>query len=111
MLLTRTTYRLFVGVLFAAALPGVASAQRGGGPTGPQPTTNIEPLRFRYMGPAPAGRIASVAGVPADPNAYYVGSASRGVWKSTAGGPSFLPITHTQPAPASGSIAGAATPP
>ncbi|PYR59438.1 MAG: hypothetical protein DMF85_07800 [Acidobacteria bacterium] len=111
MLLTRITYRLLLGVLFAAALPGIASAQRGGGPTGPQPTTNIEPLRFRYMGPAPAGRIASVAGVPGDPNVYYLGSASGGVWKSTDGGTSFLPIFDDQPVAAIGSIAVAATDP
>jgi len=111
MLLTRIRYRLLFGVLFAAALPGVASAQRGGGPTGPQPTTNIEPLRFRYMGPAPAGRIASVAGVPGDPNVYYLGSASGGVWKSTDGGTSFLPIFDDQPVAAIGSIAVAAADP
>ena len=38
------------------------------------------------MGPASGGRIAAVAGVPGDPNTYYAGAASGGVWKSTDGG-------------------------
>ena len=85
-------------------MPGVLFAQRGG-PAGPQPATTPQPLQFRYMGPAPAGRIASVAGVPGDPNVYYLGSASGGLWKSTDGGASFTPIFDDQPVAAIGSIA------
>src|SRR6476661_14008 len=72
---TFTWRKLSVALLSAAALSVVASAQRGGGPAGPQPASTPEPLKFRYMGPAAAGRIASVAGVPGDPNTYYLGSA------------------------------------
>ena len=57
------------------------------------------------MGPAPAGRIASVAGIPGDPSTYYLGSASGGVWKSTDGGATFAPIFDDQPVSAIGSIA------
>ena len=85
---------------FAAA----AHAQRGG-PGGPPPASTPEPMKFRYMGPAPAGRIATVAGVPGDPNTYYLGSASGGVWKSTDGGQTFVPIFDDQPVAAIGSIA------
>ena len=70
----------FVSVaILAAALSITATAQRGGGPAGPQQSTPPEPLKFRYMGPAAAGRIATVAGVPGDPNVYFLGSASGGV--------------------------------
>jgi photosystem II stability/assembly factor-like uncharacterized protein len=93
------------------ALPGVTFAQRGGGQQGPQQATTPEPLKFRYMGPAPAGRIAAVAGVPGDPKTWYLGSASGGVWKSTDGGTTFLPIFDDQPVAAIGSIAVAATDP
>src|SRR6478735_9070623 len=81
------------------------SAQRGAGPASPPQTTTPEPLKFRYMGPAPAGRIAAVAGVPGDPNTYYLGSASGGVWKSSDAGQSFAPIFDDQPVAAIGSIA------
>jgi photosystem II stability/assembly factor-like uncharacterized protein len=62
-------------------------------------------MKFRYMGPAPAGRIASVSGVPGDPNTYYLGSASGGLWKSTDAGQTFVPIFDDQNVAAIGSIA------
>jgi len=102
---TFTWRKLSVALLSAAALSVVASAQRGGGPAGPQPGTTPEPLKFRYMGPAAAGRIATVAGVPGDPNVYYLGSASGGVWKSTDAGNTFVPIFDEQPVAAIGAIA------
>jgi photosystem II stability/assembly factor-like uncharacterized protein len=100
-----------IALLTAAALSMVVSAQRGGGPAGPQQATTPEPLKFRYMGPAPAGRIASAAGVPGDPNTYYLGSASGGLWKSTDAGNTFKPIFDDQPVAAIGSIAVAPTDP
>src|SRR5262245_37654778 len=102
---------LVVAVVSAAAIPAIASAQRGGGPTGPQQATTPEPLKFRYMGPATGGRIASVAGVPGDPSTYYLGSASGGVWKTTDGGQIFIPVFDDQPVAAIGAIAVAASDP
>ena len=95
-----------VALLSAAALSaaGVA-AQRGGGPAGPQQASSPEPLKFRYMGPAAAGRISTVAGIPGDPSTYYLGSASGGVWKSTDAGQTFVPIFDDQPVAAIGAIA------
>src|SRR6187455_2432892 len=97
--------RLITALFLAATMPAVAFAQRGGGPAGPQPTSTPEPLKFRYMGPAAAGRIATVAGVPGDPSVYYLGSASGGVWKSTDAGQTFVPIFDDQPVAAIGAIA------
>ena len=97
--------RSVFALLIAALLPATLAAQRGAGPTGPQQTTTPEPLKFRYMGPAAAGRIASASGVPGDPNTYYLGSASGGVWKSTDGGQTFEPIFDGQDVAAIGSIA------
>src|SRR6187200_3773814 len=102
---TFTWRKLSIALLSAAALSGVTFAQRGGGPAGPQQATTPEPLKFRYMGPAPAGRIATVAGVPGDPTTYYLGSASGGVWKSTDSGQTFVPIFDHQNVAAIGSIA------
>ena len=99
------TRELLLAALVTALLPGAVAAQRGAGPTGPPQTTTPEPIKFRYMGPAPAGRIASVSGVPGDPNTYYLGSASGGVWKSTDAGQTFVPIFDDQNVAAIGSIA------
>src|SRR5258708_13605941 len=98
------TRPFILALLSVVALSVAVSAQRGGGQQGPQPASTPEALKFRYMGPAPAGRIASVSGVPGDPNIYYLGSASGGVWKSTDGGASFLPVFDDQPVAATGSI-------
>ena len=97
--------RLSLALFSAAALSGAVSAQRGGGPQGPQQATTPEPLKFRYMGPAAAGRISTVAGIPGDATTYYLGSASGGVWKSTDSGQTFVPIFDDQPVYAIGAIA------
>src|SRR5215467_7452223 len=74
-------------------------AQRGGrGPV-------EENFRFRFMGPAVGNRISAAAGIPGDPNTYYVGAASGGVWKSTDGGHVWNPIFDSQPVQAIGALA------
>ena len=68
-------------------------------------TTTPPPLQFHYMGPPAGGRVASVAGVPDDDSTYYLGAASGGLWKSTDGGHTFLPIFNDQDTSAIGAIA------
>src|SRR5438046_16703 len=41
-------------------------------------------LQWRYVGPV-GNRVASVAGVVGDPNVYYAGAASGGIWKTVDG--------------------------
>jgi photosystem II stability/assembly factor-like uncharacterized protein len=64
-----------------------------------------DPLRFRYVGPESAGRMAAVAGIPGDPATYYAGAASGGVWKTTDSGRTFTPIFDDQPVQAIGALA------
>jgi photosystem II stability/assembly factor-like uncharacterized protein len=99
MLPIRNVSCAFLTVLLVS---GSAYAQRGGGAPQPQPP---QPLRFRFMGPAPAGRIASVAGIAGDPNTFYAGAASGGVWKTTDGGKTFTPVFDDQPVQAIGALA------
>jgi len=101
----RNAFGLFAAILCAFLLSGIVSAQRGSTPPQVPQSTTPEPMRFRYMGPAPDGRIASAAGVPGDPNTYYLGSASGGLWKSTDGGNTYTPIFDDQGVAAIGSIA------
>jgi photosystem II stability/assembly factor-like uncharacterized protein len=64
-----------------------------------------ETFRFRFVGPRVGNRIAAASGVPSDPNTYYAGAASGGVWKSTDGGNRWEPIFDKQPVAAIGAIA------
>lgn len=94
--------RMLLGLLTAILLPAATDAQRGGGPPQDQPP---EPLRFRYMGPASAGRIAAVSGVPGDTTTYYAGAASGGIWKTADSGKTFAPIFDDQAVAAIGALA------
>ncbi|HEY7303531.1 MAG TPA: hypothetical protein VH601_05430 [Bryobacteraceae bacterium] len=63
-------------------------------------------LKFRNLGPAAAGgRVASVVGVPGNPNIYYVGAASGGVWKTANGGITWKAIFEHEKTSSIGAIA------
>jgi photosystem II stability/assembly factor-like uncharacterized protein len=63
-------------------------------------------LSFRNLGPAVAGgRVAAVAGVPGEPNVYYVGAAGGGVWKTVDGGLSWKAIFTHEPTASIGALA------
>jgi photosystem II stability/assembly factor-like uncharacterized protein len=63
-------------------------------------------LRFRSLGPAVAGgRVSAVAGVPGQPNVFYVGAAAGGVFKTTDGGISWRGIWDNMPTASIGAIA------
>ncbi len=65
---------------------------------------HLSALRWRYIGPV-GNRVAAVAGVPGDPNVYYAGAASGGLWKTTDGGTYWDPIFDGQTAQSIGTIA------
>lgn len=67
-------------------------------------TREFTQLKFRYIGP-PGNRTIAVAGVPGDPNVYYVGAASGGIFKTTDGGLHWEPIFDSQPVSSVGAIA------
>ena len=100
----RTTPRAKRALTSAACLfvlPSAALSQDRPSSAPPRPATP----RFEYVGPQPAGRIASVAGVPGDTTTYYLGAASGGVWRTTDGGKSFAPVFDGQPVQAIGALA------
>ena len=61
-------------------------------------------LRYRYIGPT-GNRLTSVVGIPGDPNVYYVGAASGGIWKTIDGGVHWEPIFDSQPVSSIGQLA------
>src|SRR5687768_1895134 len=58
-----------------------------------QDSTFFRNMRYRMVGPNRGGRVTAVTGVPSQPNTFYMGVASGGVWKTTDAGASWLPIT------------------
>jgi len=61
-------------------------------------------LQFRYIGPE-GNRATAVVSVPGNPNIYYVGAASGGIFKSTDGGIHWDPIFDSQAVSSIGSLA------
>jgi len=74
-----------------------------------QPRAAIAPeayaqLKFRYIGPV-GNRVIAVAGVPNDPNIYYVGAASGGIFKTSDNGAHWDPIFDGETVSSIGSLA------
>ncbi|HSM61522.1 MAG TPA: hypothetical protein VK849_12020 [Longimicrobiales bacterium] len=68
------------------------------------PDTFFARADFRYVGPV-GNRVSAVIGEPGNPNVYYVGAASGGVFKSADGGHTWHPIFDGQPAQSIGALA------
>jgi photosystem II stability/assembly factor-like uncharacterized protein len=69
------------------------------------PPSLFEGLRWRLVGPFRGGRSEASSGVPGDPNTYYFGSAAGGVWRTTNGGLTWVPIFDHQSTGSIGAIA------
>lgn len=53
-------------------------------------------LSYRMVGPSRGGRVTAVTGVPSQPETFYMGVASGGVFRTTNNGRSWEPITDGQ---------------
>ncbi|MGE5278175.1 MAG: VPS10 domain-containing protein [Acidobacteriota bacterium] len=99
--------KIVAGILAAIAVfPGcaLAAAARPAPTPAARPADPYAELRYRFIGP-PGNRVSAVVGVPGDPNVYYAGGASGGVWKSADGGTHWAPIFDEEPAQSIGAIA------
>ena len=80
-------------------------------PTAAPQMASVDPalfkgLRYRLVGPSRGGRVTTVTGVPSQPRTFYMGVASGGVFRTTDGGASWVPITDGKvPVGSTGSIA------
>lgn len=97
-----TTRRLLsVLAVLCITAPAPASAQQRAAPRDSTPGQQMLPMtfdpqvatqvRYRYIGPV-GNRVSAVTGVVGDPNVYYAGAASGGIWKTTDGGINWQPI-------------------
>src|SRR5438270_1432234 len=110
----KATFRiLFVFLLAIFCLSITSSAQRRGGNRDAAATSSdsgpkdpLENLRFRNLGPAAGGgRVAAVAGIPGQPNVYYIGAAGGGIFKTVDGGFSWRAIFEKEAVASIGAIA------
>ncbi len=61
-------------------------------------------LQWRSIGPYRGGRTVGAAGVPQQPNVFYIGVNNGGVWKTTDYGRKWFPIFDDQPTGSIGTI-------
>jgi len=87
--------RIFFSVLSVVTIAGAAYAQPG-----PRQTmmASVDPaffsgLKYRLVGPSRGGRVTTVTGVPSQPKTFYMGVASGGLFRTTDGGATWVPIT------------------
>ena len=62
-------------------------------------------MRWRAIGPYRGGRTVGAAGVPQQPNVFYIGVNNGGVWKTTDYGLTWTPLFDGQPTQSIGAVA------
>src|SRR5215467_5415143 len=65
----------------------------------------FQSLHWRGIGPYRGGRTKAAAGVPSQPNVFYIGVVNGGVWKTDDYGRTWTPVFDDQPTGSIGAVA------
>lgn len=95
---------LLAGLLLPPLGLGVVTSHGSAQSLEALPDDFFSAVDFRHVGPV-GNRVSAVVGEAGNPNVYYLGAASGGVFKSGDGGHSWTPIFDDQPAQSIGAIA------
>src|SRR6202161_163371 len=98
----RRMQRLFAATLAVGAILPVGvcfAGQQGHAPA------SMPEMHWRMIGPFRGGRTRAAAGVPDQPNVFYIGQVNGGVWKSTDFGRTWNPIFDSEETQSVGAIA------
>ncbi len=95
---TATLALCFVAALAVFCAPRPSRAQEFS-------ETLINGMKWRQIGPFRGGRVLAVTGVPGNPNLFYFGAVSGGVWKTVNGGVTWQPLFDKEPISSIGAIA------
>ena len=72
----------------------------------PQSTNKLwKGLQYRLVGPYRGGRVLAVTGIAGDPNTFYFGAVSGGVWKTVDAGAHWAPLFEHESVSSIGAIA------
>lgn len=98
MKLSKCSLAIIFVLLFAGNFQTTANGQT--------PAQNFgDQMRWRNVGPFRGGRTRAVAGVPSEPNVFYMAQSNGGVWKTTDAGRVWTPIFDDQPTGSVGALA------
>ncbi len=87
--------RAIILAAFFLSAPLVAGAAPAS-PAALTPQTLMSKLQWRSIGPSIGGRVVAVAGVPSEPDLFYMGGVQGGIWRSTNYGQTWTNISDGQ---------------